>query len=73
MEAEAQAESDALVLPPAWSGLQQLSEVETSIHQPEWSQSAWNSSEPVLPKLQKGVKAEYSRSMSVPELVHYLT
>lgn len=58
-EAEAQAE------PPVQPRLQQQCEAETRIHQParhEWSQSAWNTSEPILSKLQKGVKAEYSRS-----------
>lgn len=65
MEAEAQVEPDALVPPPVWSRLQQQCEVETSVHWPvrhEWSLSAWNASVPVLSKLQKGVKTEYSRS-----------
>lgn len=43
MEAEAQVESDALVLPPVWSRLQQQCEIETSVHRParhEWPLSA---------------------------------
>lgn len=72
MEADAQVNSDALVLSLVWSRSQQHHEVETGVVwwiRHELSLSAWNLFMPILSNLQKGVKAEYSRGLSVPELL----